>query len=221
MPSRWWRGDGFPPGSIWGRAAWWWAAAFGYAAGLTRPLGVLLVVPVAIEGWRRWRTARGTERVGAVVATAAPALGMATFLGWSAGVNGDFWLPLRVQTSAGHHGGLTDPLATLAHDARGALHHHLGTALHVPWVLLVVVLVVIAWRTLPAPYGAFSTAVVLVALSGTNLDSFERYALSAFPLVIVGAMGLASRRVERVVLSASGFGVFAYALAAFLNRLVP
>lgn len=203
------------------RAAWWWAAVFGYAAGLTRPLGVLLVVPVAIEGWRRWGSARPLERAAAVVATAAPALGMVTFLSWSAAVDGDFWLPVRVQTSAGHHGGLSDPLATLAHDARGALHHHLGTALHIPWVVLVVVLVVVAFRTLPASYGAFSAAVVLVALSGTNLDSFERYALSAFPLVIVGAMGLASRRVERVILALSGLGMFGYAVAAFLNRLVP
>ena len=62
---------------------------------------------------------------------------------------------------------------------------------------------------------------VLVAVTGTNLDSFERYALSAFPLVIVGAMGLASRRVERAVLALSGAGMFAYALAAFVNRLVP
>ena len=38
-------------------------------------------------------------------------------------VYGDFFLPLRVQTEAGHHGGLSDPLRTLAHDARGVLHH--------------------------------------------------------------------------------------------------
>ena len=60
-----------------------------------------------------------------------------------------------------------------------------------------------------------------MALSGTNLDSFERYALSAFPLVIVGAMGLASHRVERVVLTLSAAGLLAYALLAFLNLSVP
>jgi hypothetical protein len=203
------------------RPRWWWAAAFGYAAGLTRPLGVLLVVPVIIESGRRWRSTGTSERTQMAVAATAPLLGMVTFLGWSAGSYGDFWLPLRVQTSAGHHGGLSDPFATLLHDAKGAFHHHFGTAVHVPWVILVVVLVVVAWRTLPASYGAFCTAVVLVALSGTNLDSFERYALSAFPLVIVGAMGLASRPVARVILSLSGLGMFGYALLAFLNRLVP
>ena len=83
------------------------------------------------------------------------------------------------------------------------------------------VLLVVVWRKLPASYGAFATAIVVVALSGTNLDSFERYALSAFPLVIVGAMGLASSRVERTVFTLSAAGLFAYALLAFLNLSVP
>ncbi len=200
---------------------WWWAAAFAYAGALTRPLGVLLVLPIAVEGLRRWGRAARAERLGIVAALVGPVAGLATFLGWSAAVDGDFWLPLRVQTSAGHHGGLSDPFRTLLDDAKGALHHHFGTALHVPWVILVVIVLVFVWRRLPASYGAFATGVVLVALSGTNLDSFERYALSAFPLVVVGAMGLASRRVERTVLVLSAAGLFAYALLAFLNLSVP
>jgi hypothetical protein len=203
------------------RPSWLWAGLFGYAAALTRPLGVLLVLPVACEAWRHWRGATRAERPAIALALAGPVAGLVTFLAWSAGAFGDFFLPLRVQTKAGHHGGLSDPFRTLVDDAKGALHHHFGTALHVPWVVLVLVLVVAAWMRLPSPYGAFATGVVLVALSGTNLDSFERYALSAFPLVIVGAMGLASHRVERVVLTLSAAGLFAYALLAFLNLSVP
>jgi hypothetical protein len=101
------------------------------------------------------------------------------------------------------------------------LHHHFGTGLHVPWVILVVAVLVVVWWRLPASYGAFATGIVLVALSGTNLDSFERYALSAFPLVIAGAMGLRSTRVERVVLTLAAAGLFAYSLLAFLNLSVP
>jgi len=203
------------------RPRWWWAAGLGYAAALTRPLGVLVAFAVLAEGVRWWQRAQGAERLGILAALAGPPAGIVTFLGWSAAAEGDFWLPLRVQTSAGHHGGLSDPVATVLHDADGVLHHHLGTALHVPWVLLVVVLVVAAWRTLPASYGAFATAVVAVAVTGTNLDSFERYALSAFPLVVVVAMALRTRWFERAVLTGSGALLFAYSLAAFLNRLVP
>jgi hypothetical protein len=201
--------------------SWWLAAGLGYAAGLTRPLGALLVVPVAVEAARHWRAGPRTARLGALVATVAPLAGTGTFLAWSAGTQGDGWLPLRVQAQSAHHGGLSDPLRTLVDDARGALHHHVGTALHVPWVVLVVALVVVCWWRLPAAYGAFATAVVAVGLSGTNLDSFERYALTAFPLVIAGATLLGREWVRRSVLTLAAAGLGGYALLAFLGIVVP
>ena len=200
---------------------WWAAAALGYAAGLTRPLGALVAVPVAVEAVRRWRTSTAPGRAGAVVATVAPLAGTGTFLIWSAATQGDGWLPLRVQVQAGHHGGLSDPVRTLLDDARGALHHHVGTALHVPWVILVVALVAVCWWRLPAAYGAFATAVVAAGLSGTNLDSFERYALSVFPLVIAGATLLRSEWLRRSVLTLAGAGLGGYAVLAFLGIVVP
>jgi hypothetical protein len=200
---------------------WWAAVLLGLAAGLTRPLGVLLAVGLAVEAARRWPRAGGKERAMAVVATLSPVAGAGAFACWSWVAFGDALLPLRVQTTAGHHGGLSNPLRVLVDDARGAFHHHLGTALHVPWVVLVVVLLVVCWRRLPASYGAFATAVVLAALSGTNLDSFERYALSAFPLVVAGATLMASPRVERAVLTLAAAGLAGYAVMAFLNVVVP
>lgn len=215
------RGSGSNPWAGRPRPAWWGAAALGFAAGLTRPVGLALVVAVGVEAARWWRRVGGAERLAAAVATVAPVAGTAVFLGWSAWAFGDFWLPLRVQSQAAHHGGLSDPLRTLAHDARGVLHHHFGTALHVPWVLVVLALLVVCWRRWPASYGAFATAVVLVALSGTNLDSFERYALSAFPLVLAAAGLIARPRVERTVLTLAAAGLAGYALLAFTNISVP
>jgi hypothetical protein len=203
-------------------APWWWLAALlGYAAGLTRPLGVLVAVPIAWEAVRRWQDGALGQRVVAAVASVAPLAGAGTFLAWSAGTQGDGWLPLRVQVQDGHHGGLSDPLRTLLDDARGALHHHVGTALHVPWVVVVVVLVVLCWWRLPAAYGAFATAVVAAALSGTNLDSFERYALTAFPLVVVAATLIRSEWLERGVLTLAAAGLGGYAVLAFLGIVVP
>jgi hypothetical protein len=200
---------------------WWAAAVLGLAAGLTRPLGILLVAPVAVEAARRWRRAAVSERLAAGAAVAGPVVGTGIFLGWSWGVFANPLLPLKVQTQAGHHGGLSDPFRTLEDDARGVFHHHFGTALHVPWVVLAVVLVVVCWRRLPAAYGTFATAVVLVALSGTNLDSFERYALSAFPLVIAGSSLTSGPRMERAVLALAAAGMAGYALLAFFNLSVP
>lgn len=202
---------------------WWWAAAAGLAAGADRPVGVLLLVPVAVEVWtRRHDGARGGVRVGRVAALAAPVVGAGAYLLWVGHRFGDPWLPLTVQQQGGHRGQLAVPVGAMARDTWDALHgHHLGSALHVPWVLVCVVLVVIAWRRLPASYAAFATAVLVVSLSSSNLDSFERYALGAFPLVVAASTLTASRRVERVVLVLSGLAMAGYAALAFLGTVVP
>ncbi len=101
------------------------------------------------------------------------------------------------------------------------LHHHVGTALHVPWVLLALAMLVVCWRRLPAPYTLFAAAVLATAVAGSNLDSFERYALSAFPLSIAAALVLRESQVERAVLALLAAGLAGYALLAFLNISVP
>jgi hypothetical protein len=136
-------------------------------------------------------------------------------------VVGDVWAPLRVQLESGHHGGVSDPFSTLLDDARGLLHHHVGTALHVPWVVLAVVLLVVCWRRLPASYTALVVATLGVALAGANLDSFERYALSAFPLAIAAGVLVRGPRIERAALVLLSAGLAGYALLAFLNIFVP
>ena len=88
----------------------------------------------------------GRGRAGALVAPARPRRAgggprravaalrrrCSAFLAWSKHAVGDWWAPLRVQLQSSHHGGLSDPFATLYHDATGVVHHHVGTALHVP-----------------------------------------------------------------------------------------
>ena len=101
------------------------------------------------------------------------------------------------------------------------LHHHVGTALHVPWVLIFLALLVVCWRRLPAPYTVFAAGVLATALAGSNLDSFERYALSAFPLTFAAAVVLTEERLERAVLALLSAGLAGYALLAFLNISVP
>ena len=41
---------------------WWWVAALGLVAALSRPVGVLLVVPVAVELVRAWRSGAARDR---------------------------------------------------------------------------------------------------------------------------------------------------------------
>ncbi len=201
--------------------SWIVVALCGFGAALTRPLGGLLMLAIGVEVLRWWGRSDMKQRVLMGTALLSPALGTAAFLAWVGIVFGNPLIPVTVQTQSGHHGGLTNPLQTVFNDARAVLGHHFGTALHVPWVVLVVVLIVVTWRRWPATYGAFATGVVAVALSGTNLDSFERYALSAFPLVMTGALLTSGEKMEKTVLALATAGMVAYALLAFLNLSVP
>jgi hypothetical protein len=197
------------------------AALLGFVAALTRPIGVLLALVVAVELIRWWaRLGRG-QRLQGLVAVVAPVAGLAAFGVWAHHEVGDFWAPVRVQLESGHHGGLSDPFVTLVHDARGVFHHHVGTALHVPWVIVALVLLIVCWRRLPAPYTLFTAAILVVAVAGSNLDSFERYALSAFPLAVAAALACRRPRIERVVLVLLPAALAGYALLAFLNISVP
>src|SRR5579862_2543583 len=206
---------------------WWWAAGLGLLAALTRPFGVLLVIPALCEvlrpsGAMRWSTGAWRARVARVGAVAGPLVGCGAFLAYVGARFGDAWAPLRVQDEAGHRGRLTDPLRTLAHDVRLLVHRqHLGTALHAPWALLVLALLVVSLWHWPISYGAYAAAVVVVSLTSANLDGFERYALSAFPLILAAASVTASRRVERAVLGMAGGGLALSALLAFVNLAVP
>lgn len=197
------------------------AGLLAFAGALTRPIGVLLVFAVVAEVIRWWPRLGRSERAAGIGALAAPFVGLFVFLAWSEHTVHDWFAPLRVQLQNAHHGGLADPFVTLYDDAKGVFHHHVGTALHVPWVLLVLAMLIVCWRRLPAPYTLFAAAVLAVAVSGANLDSFERYALSAFPLSIAAALLLKQSQVERAVLTLLAAGLAGYALLAFLNISVP
>jgi len=210
---------------------WWWAAAAGLAAGALRPLGVLLVVPIAVELWRS-RSRRddradmgaepGPGRLARGAALIAPLAGAGAYLAWVDARFGDVLLPFRVQEEGGHRGPLASPFSAMWHNADSLLHgHHLGSALHIPWVLLCAVLLVLALRRLPLSYGLFAAAVLAVSLTTSNLDSFERYALGAFPLVVVASTLTGRRWVEWSVLAASAAAMAGYATLAFLGVVVP
>jgi hypothetical protein len=204
------------------RRSWGWAAGLGVAAGLARPIGVLLAVPAAVEAARGIRATPWTGRVARAAAVAGPLAGFGAFVAWVGIRYGDALAPLRVQQEGTLRGGIADPVTTLAHDASLLAHgHHLGSALHLPWALLALALLAVAGRRWPACYPAYAGAVLAVALTASNLDGFERYALSAFPLVLAGAGLTAGRQVERVVLALAGAGLAVYAALAFMNVYVP
>ena len=193
-----------------------------FLAGLCRPVGMLLAIPAAIEVGANWFSLSGRERAIAVCTVLAAPAGAAAYLGWAQEVVGSFLLPLREQLSISHRGTVTDPLVTFARDLRDLVHGtHLGAAEHVFWaVLLLLLAAFILWK-LPASYGWYTVALVAVVLTGSNLDSLERYGLGCFPFVIAAAMLTSGRNTYRAVIGLSGALLVTYAMLAFLGIYVP
>jgi hypothetical protein len=202
------------------RQRWWWAALWAFAAGLTRPFGLLLVVPIVIEAGRGWRASSSRSKFARVGAAVAPMAGLASFLVWVEVEFGDFLAPIRL-----HREGQTvsvNPFVNAYHDVAGLLDgSRVGSGLHLPWIVLALTLCVVAFRRLPASFGAYALCVVVAGLAGNNFESFERYAFSAFPLIIAGATLTRSRRVEVPVLALSAVAMFGYACLAFLGAYIP
>jgi hypothetical protein len=206
------------------KGQWWWAAAAALAVGLSRPTGFLLAVPLAVEAWSSWSVesrSRASSAVARVAAVVAAPLGSLLYLLWVGAQYDDALLPYRVQTSARLHGAFANPITTMWHAVEGGFDGRVGTALHVPWLVVLVVLVVVVFRRWPLAYGVFAAVVVASAVTSQNLDSLERYALFAFPLVLAVADLASSRLVERIVLVLLPVALFGYATLAFFGLYVP
>jgi hypothetical protein len=96
-----------------------------------------------------------------------------------------------------------------------------GSGLHVVWALVFVALVVVLAQRLPASYATYAGATVVFGLAAENLDSFERYAMSAFPLVLGVALVTGREEVERPAVVLAGAGLVGYGVLIFLGRYVP
>ena len=200
----------------------WWAALGGFLAGLCRPVGVLLVVPIAVEGVRGWREASTESRVSRVVAVVSPIAGTVAYLAWVGAEFGDFWKPMSLQNRATLRGGFQDPF-TRTVDAVGDLFggDRFGSGLHIVWGVLFVVLLVVLVRRFPASYSLYAAATVLLGLSAQNLDSFERYCWSTFPFVLALAAVTDREEVERGAYVLAAAGLVGYATMAFLGVQGP
>lgn len=200
---------------------WWLVALLGVFAGLSRPGGFIVAVPIALEAARALGATRPRELVARAAAVVAPFAGTGLFLWWVGDRFGDALLPFRVQTRANLKGSFANPITSIDHAVRGLVHGHVGTGLHVPWMIVAAGLTIIVFRKLPASYAWFTVVTLASAMTSSNLDSFERYALGAFPLVIVVAVLAHDRRIERALLVLSGAAMTAYTVLALTHAYVP
>ncbi|MGI8793704.1 MAG: mannosyltransferase family protein [Acidimicrobiales bacterium] len=198
-----------------------WAALAGFLAGFSRPVGMLFAIPATVEAVRGWRNA-DRDRTARLLAAVAPIAGAATYLAWVGVRFGDALRPLTEQQNDYRRGDFVNPVSRLMR-AGGELWRgeDLGAGLHLVAALVFLGLLVVVARHFPAAYTLYAAALLAVATSSTNLDSLERYGLSAFPLVIGLAHLARSPALERAVFAIAGAGLFVYASLAFLGVYVP
>jgi len=194
---------------------WWLATAAAFVAGVTRPVGVLLAVPAAVEGWQR-RDAK------AVAPAVAPVVGLFAYLLWAGHRTHDFWFPLRAQQDPTRRGHWVDPVRAVAHNVNALFSgDHVSAGVHAASAAVFVVLLVVIARRWPLSFTLYAAAALVVALSSRNLDSLERYGLATVPFVLAGADVIAEPGRERVVLGLTVAGLVAASMLAFTGVLVP
>ncbi len=175
------------------RQSWWLTGVLAGLATLSRPLGVLLVVPLGVE----YLLQRGV-RPRALLRPALLAFGLApaAFLGWAYYLyllSGNPFLVHDAHAAWRQH--LSNPISTLwanlqhAPMLRGPQH----PLLDLLFVLLLLVLAAAAWRLTRPSYALFASLFLLMVISRGSLVSVIRYALELFPLFLV--LALAGRNV--------------------------
>jgi hypothetical protein len=200
------------------RRAWWWVAALGVVAGLSRPLGLFLVLPVLWEATRDWREA--DDRGARVAAVLGAPVGVLAYLAYVTTLDRGFFSPLTEQSP--YRGAIEDPISRLGHAVGDMVTpDKLGDAVHPPMAILLVVLAVVVVRRWPLRYALFTVPVVLVSLSAESFNSLERYGLNAFPLVL--ALATVTRRddVDRAAVALGAAGVAALTALAWIGNYVP
>jgi hypothetical protein len=201
---------------------WLVAVPLGLVAGLTRPVGLLLFVPAIVEVLRERRGISVRDWCSRLGAVASPVVGTGLYLAWAGARYDDPLLPFSVQDNPRLRGGTVDPITHVIDAVRHAVDgDRFGAGLHLIWIVVVVALLVIVARRLPASYAAYAGAALLLALTARNVGSFERYAFTTFPLVLGIALVTRRREVDRVVSALAAAGLAAYCVLAFLGEYVP
>lgn len=196
------------------RRAWWAAAGAGYLAGLTRPVGALLMLPVIHE----LIADRAQRRPGALAAAVAPAVGAATFLAWAGLALDDATAPIDRQQDLR---GWSEPVSRLFRAAYRGIRGDEGELLHLLAAAIAVGLTAVVMRRLGRPMALYCGANVLVILAADNLNSLERYCLVVFPLVIAAAVLSRDRRIDGWAFTASAAGMVALTALALGGAYVP
>lgn len=213
--------------SLWAaRRRWWWAAGLaGAGASATRNLGVLLVVPLAVEAVHQWRERRDLRALLlSLLWSAVAAAGAVAYLVYWQGSAGDFRAPIHQQQNWQRE--TSFPLATLVRGTVEAFRwvgQYPGGYHLLDWLIAVPAVLAAAWvvlRTRPV-FGAYTVISLAAPLSYVFLPrpfmSLPRFLLVVFPILWPWAvLGLRRRGIHEAVVAVSA-GLLALLTLLFVN----
>ncbi len=198
------------------RRSWAWLAVLGFVLAMTRPVGILIGLPLVVELVRK--PPRPWFR--AVPALVAPPAGLLAAFWWLERATGDFWAPLEIQR--GLRAGWLDPVRASGRAVFKLVTGEWGYAYNVAFLILFVVLFALSIRQRqPLSWIAFSGITLVVALSAYNIDSLGRYGLVAVPLVVAAAEWADTANRKVVVATVGSLGSMVLTTAALLGVMVP
>jgi hypothetical protein len=156
------------------------AGAVGFLASLTRSVGVLLILPLAIEYWRQRRSQSRPIEARAAFLFLAP-MGLVVFAAYNYALTGNALAFARVQSSWGRT--FHSPVAVLV----GGLSDPDISSRFAAWLTLVAVVSLIVFaKRVGVPYLVLSLCFIAVPLA-TGLNSMPRFLLAVFPLPLLMA----------------------------------
>jgi hypothetical protein len=204
------------------RSRWIVVAGAAFLAGVCRPVGILLVVPIVIEVLRDRRNVTGVDVAARGIATVAPLAGCFAYLAWASDRTSSFFEPLRIQQEPTRRGSARFPITNIIDVTRDfASGDHNTDGLHLLTIVVCLFLLVVLIRRWPASYSLYAATSLVLALTAHNLDSIERYMLSTVPFVLALADVFDTEARERIVLVLSAAGLVIAAALAFTGTLVP
>ncbi len=201
------------------RRRWAVAGVAGALAAATRNLGVLLVLPLAVEAVHQYRERRrGRGLATSLLWSAAPVAGLGAYLLFWQAFSGDALAPVHQQ--ANWQRTFSFPLATVVAGSQEAfrfLGEYPGGYHLLDWAVVSPALVAAGWVALRARplYGVYTWASLLAPLSFVFAPrpfmSLPRFLLPVFPILWAGAVWAGRRRGVHeaiVALSAGVLGIF-------------
>jgi hypothetical protein len=176
------------------RNNWIVAAALGALAATTRSMGVLLVLPLALQAITAWRARPVKERTslrlaGPLIASLFVGAGTFSYLLFWRISSGEFWAPLTSQNGwAREFSWFWASIWTGTRQALDYVGTYSGGYHQFDWIIVMICLAATVWVALKArlPYAVYTAAALLMPLSlifgGRAFMSMPRFVLPIFPL---------------------------------------